>query len=186
MSEMICTCRAEGVREVEVRRLRIFHRMGLDDMSDLTAAIILSLGFDFQAEAEIYADQWFGVSVETPLVEKGLSIECDDPADGLAALWEELAEKFPEKVSVKQNTSAMGVRVTERISAALLSNYESAEALYRGHRVQAHKGDNDCPPCDDCSVFMSLSVTAHVVLGESWGSRDLEKAVEKSFEGWHA
>lgn len=186
MSEMICTCGAEGVREVEARRLRILHRMGLDDMSDLMEAIVLSLGFDFQAEALIEADQWFGVSISTPLVEKGLYIECDDPADGLAALWEELAEKFPERVSVKQNTSDAGVRVTERLSKALLLNYEIAEMDYRSHRTAAHKDDNYYPRCEDCSVFMALSITAHIVLGERWGSRTVEKAVEKSFEGWRA
>lgn len=136
-----------------------------------------------QAEAEIYADQWFGVSIKTPLVEKDLYIECDDPMDGLAALWEELAEKFPERVSVNQGTSAMGVRVMERISKGLLLNYEIAEADYRSHRAAAHKDDNDCPPCEDCSVLMSLSITAHRVLEEAWGSRDIEKAVEKAFGG---
>jgi hypothetical protein len=181
MSEMICTCRADGVREVETRRLRIFHRMGLEDMGDLTTAIILSLAFDFQADGEICADMWFGVSLSSPILEKGLFIQCDWPGDGLAALWEQLAEKFPERVSVKSETSPMHVRVMERISAALLSNYESAEGAYREHRAAAHKDDNDCPPCEDCSVARSLSATAHWTLDEAWGARALEKAVEKAF-----
>lgn len=184
MSEMICTCRADGVREAEARRLRIFHRMKLDDMGDLTKAIVLSLAFDFQVtSADIGADMWFGVSLDTPLVEKGLYIECDWPTDGLAALWEELAEKFPERVSVNPSPRAMSVRVMERISSALLTNYLLAEALYRGHREAAHKDDNDCPPCEDCGVFMSLSITAHHVLDETWGARDLEQAVEKACNG---
>lgn len=182
MSEMICTCSVDGVRDVEARRLRIFRRVGLGDMGDLTTAIILSLGFDFQASAEIEADQWFGVSVRTPLVEGGLYVECDWPTDGLASLWEELAEAFPERVSVAGSASIMGVRVTERISAALLSSYERAEAVYREHRAAAHKDDNDCPPCEDCSVFMSLSITAHRVLDEVWGLRDVEQAIERAFE----
>lgn len=184
MSEMICTCQAEGVREVEARRLRIFRRMGLDDMGDLTTAIILSLAFDFQATAEIAADMWFGVSLDVPLLGVGPYIECDWPGDGFAALWEQLAEQFPERVSVKPAGATLGscIRVTERISAWLLANYVHAETSYRSHREAAHKDDNDCPPCEDCSVFMSLSITAHHTLDEAWGSRDLEKALKKAFE----
>jgi len=182
MNEMICTCRAEGVREVEARRLRVLHRMGLEDMGDLTTAIILSLAFDFQATAEIAADMWFGVWLATPLLEKGLDIECDWPGDGLAELWERLAEKFPERVSVKPDTRAGAVRVMERISAALLSQYEGAETAYRDHRAAAHKDDNDCPPCEDCAVLQSLSITAHRTLDEAWGSEVLDRAIEKAFE----
>lgn len=181
MSEMICTCRAEGVREVEARRLRIFRRIGLEDMGDLTTAIILSLAFDFQADGEIYADMWFGVSLSSPILEKGLFIQCDWPGDGLAALWEQLAEQFPKRVSVKPETSPAHVRVMERISAALLVQYEGAEAAYLEHRAAAHKDDNDCPPCEDCSVFRALLATAHWTLDEAWGARELEKAVEKAF-----
>lgn len=180
--KMVCTCEVEGVRSVEARRLHIFQLMGLDDMGDLTTAIILSLAFDFQADARIDADMWFGVWLTTPLLEKDLSIDCDWPMDGLAALWEELAEKFPERVSVKPNTSPAKVRVMERISASLLANYEGAEAIYRHHRVMSHKGDDDCPPCEDCAVFQSLSITAHRALDEAWGSEALDRAVEKALE----
>ncbi len=181
MDEMICTCRADGVREVEARRLRIFRRMGLEHMDDLTTAIILSLGADFQADAEVYADQWMGISLTTPLLEKGLFIACDWPWDGLAALWEELAERFPELVSVNPETAPMAVRVVERVSAALFSNYESAESLYREHRIRAHD-DKDFPPCEDCSVLQWLSVITHRTLDEAWGSRGLELAVEKAYK----
>lgn len=179
--DMICTCDAEGVREVEERRLRIFRRMGLEEMEDLTLAIILSLGCDFQVDAELYADMWFGLSISTPLLEEGLFPTCDWPGDGLAAAWEYLAEKFPDQVSVKPDTSPARVRVAERVSAALLLAYEEAEAAYREHRAEAHDGPNDCPPCEDCSTLLTLSVTAHHTLDVSWGSRGLEKAVEEAY-----
>lgn len=196
LREMICTCSAEGVYEVEQRRLRIFKRMNLDDMGDLTTAIILSLAFDFQADASIAADMWFGVSLRSPLLaderfaelgyvyqgQRYLNIECDWPGDGLAWLWEQLAEKYPERVSVRQGTPERNVRIMTRISSGLFSNYDSAWTLYRGHRVQAHKDDNDCPPCEDCDVYRSLFVTAHHTLDEAWGGRDLDKAIEKAFE----
>lgn len=180
--KMICTHEAAGVHDAEARRLRIFHRMGLDDMSDLTTAIILSLAFDFQAEAEIFADQWFGVSISSPLLKEDIWIECDHPADGLAALWEHLAEHLPEKVSVKAGDPAAARRVTERISAALLAQYDNAEASYQTHRKAAHNGPNDCPRCEDCTVGLALSITAHLTLDRSWGSEVLDVAVEKAFE----
>jgi hypothetical protein len=180
--EMICVCGAEGVREVEARRLRIFRRMGLDDPGDLTTAIVLSLAFDFQAEAHIAADQWFGVSLTTPLVENGAYVECDWPYDGLAALWEKLAEAFPDRVTVKAGTSAPHVRVAERLSEAFLVQYEAAEAKYREHRAAAHRDDNDCPPCEDCSVYRALSIQAHRVLDDAWGSDVLDQATREAFE----
>lgn len=182
MRDMICTCTAEAVRAVEERRLRIFRRMGLDDMGELALAIVLSLGFDFQASCELSADMWFGVDLTTPLVEAGLYIECDAPADGLAALWEELAEKFPERVSVKQGTSPARVRVTERISAALLGHYEQAEMTYRDHVGSAHKRDVGAAPCEDCEVFMQLYITEHMTLDATWGDASLDASVARAYE----
>ncbi len=185
--EMVCVCDSDGVREAEARRLGIFRRMGLGDMEDLTTAIILSLAFDFQADAEVYADQWFGVSVETPILEGGVFVACDWPSDGLTAIWEHLAEKFPDRVSVHHETRAprgmrgMPVPVTERISKALFAQYESAEGAYREHRASAHKDGNDCPPCEDCDVLMTLAGKAGNVLNESWGSRALDPAIDKAF-----
>lgn len=188
MSEMICTCDAEGTRGVEARRLRIFKRMGLDDMRDLTTAIILSLAFDFEADASIAADMWFGVYLDTPLIKdtpsaaRGLSIECDWPHDGLAYLWEQLAEKFPERVSVNPNPKTLALRVSERVSSALLRHYEEHDAKYRDHRALTHNGPNDCPPCEDCDVLLTLKVVAHHALDEMWGSDALDRAIEKAWD----
>ena len=180
--DMVCTCSADGFKEAEERRLRIFHQMGLDEPRDLTEAIILSLAFDFQADAVVEADQWFGVSVVTPLIPDGIYIECDWPSDGLASVWEHLADKFPERVSVKQNTSAYRVRVAERVSSVMLERYETAEAMYRSHRTGAHKDDNDCPRCEDCDVLKLLSILAEHSLQRYWGSEVMTKAVEEAFE----
>lgn len=176
--EMVCTCRAEGVREAEARRLRIFRRMGLGSMRDLTTAVILSLGFDFQAEADVGADMWFGVWVQTP--NGNVDVQCDAVGDGLAAAWEHLADAQPQLVSVCEG-GGEGNRVVERLSAGMLAWYEGAEAAYREHRAAAHRDDNDCPPCEDCSVLRSLTVTAQVMLEDAWGARDLEPAIEKAY-----
>lgn len=180
--DMVCVCSVEGVREVEARRLRIFKHFGLDDMGDLTTAILFSLAFDFGATVDLAADMWFGVGLSTPRLDKNLYIECDWPGDGLAVLWEHLVEKFPEAASVKGAATPSHIRVTERISAALLAQYESAEAAYRNHRKEAHAGPNDCPPCEDCAVGMSLRVAAHQTLDRAWGADVLEPAISKAYE----
>lgn len=177
--EMVCTCSVAGVREAEARRRKIFQRMDLDDASDFTEAIVLSLAFDFQADVDVCADQWFGVSLQTPLLEKGLYVECDWPGDGLAALWEHLAEAFPDRVSTKKNPSLPLRRIEERILSALFQQYETAEGQFREHR-DSH-GDKNAPFCEDCSVFMGLSITAHRTLDEAWGSRVMDPTVEKAF-----
>lgn len=179
--DMVCTCEVDGVRETEARRLRIFHRMQLDDMKDLTLAVALSLTFDFQASADVAADMWFGVSLDTPLLKDGLYIQCDWPYDGLAALWEQLAAQFPERVSVNPNRQAEHA-VAERASAELLAQYEVAEAAYRSHRTTVHPKD-DSPRCKDCDALMETYIRAHKALDEAWGAKALDGVIDRAFEG---
>jgi hypothetical protein len=176
---MVCTCRTDGIREVEDRRLRIFRRMRLKDMNDLAEAIVLSLAFDFQCDAEVYVDQWFGIGLETPLVDKSLFVPCDDPADGFAAVWEHLAERFPERVTKMDREP--NARAAERISAALFERCVVTERDYEGHREGAHDGPNDCPPCEDCDVLLTLMISAHIALEMAWGRRSLDACVEAAF-----
>jgi hypothetical protein len=180
MRNMICTCNVDGMREVEERRLRISQRMGLSSGRDLTSAIIFSLAFDFGADGWLDADMWYGVGLKTPLME-GLYIECDHPGDGLAALWEELAEKFPERVSVEPNMKDRHIRITDRISAWLFANYVHVDDVYRAHRVSTHKDNNDCPPCEDCDVFRSLISMTRAALEGAWGLDVLDKAIDKAY-----
>lgn len=177
---MVCTCDVEGVRETEARRIRIFQRMKLDNMKDLTTAILLSLAFDFQGEASnIYADQWFAVSFQSPLM--SLDVECDWPADGFAVIWEHMAEQFPERVSVKLGGLESMARICLRISAVLLSQYEEAMARYTSHREVHKDNPHDSYKCEDCSVFMSLSIIACQSLMDEWGFDALKDATEKAF-----
>ena len=177
---MVCTCRAEGVREVEARRLRIFGRLRPGSMRDLTEAVVLSLAFDFSCEADVYADMWFGIAFKTPLLGKvGWFIPCDAPHDGFAAIWEMLDARFP---SLATRAPERPPRQTEeRISAALLARYEETERAYREHRAARHGGPNDCPPCEDCDVLLSLCVSAHSALDAEWGSRSLDACVEAAY-----
>jgi len=176
---MVCTCRVDGVREAEERRLRIFRRMGLKVMEDLTTAIVLSLAFDFQADADVGADMWFGVYVSSPV--GGVSVECDAVEDGLAAAWEHLANRDPQRVSVCEGGSGH-IRIVERLSAGVFAWYEVADRAYREHRAASHRDDNDCLPCEDCSVLLGLSIRAKIVLADVWGARVLDPAVQKAFD----
>lgn len=173
--DMICTCTVAGVKEVELRRIRIFNKLCLDECNKLTTAIVLSLGFDFQAEAEIYMDQWFGVSLETSLLEKDLFIQCDDPGDGLAALWEYLVEKFPDKLSVNSRQNIEHAQAAVAVADALFQQYKTAETSYRDHRV----GHSDEEFCDECSRLLSILNKLHYSLNNYWGLCDLDVSIEK-------
>lgn len=179
---MICTCSFSGVQESEMRRLRIFQRLGLTDMRELTTVVILSLAFDFGADVDLYADQWFGISLTSPLVDERLEIECDHPADGLAALWEYLVEKFPECATAMGAATSFHTQVTNRVSEALLSHYEAQKACAKAHREAEHADRGYTPTCVDCAVGLNLSIAAHLLLGESWGSHVLDAAIVKAFE----
>jgi len=185
--DMVCTCRREGMREVEDRRLRIFKLMNLFEMRDLHEAIVMSLAFDFECDAEVYVDQWFGISLKTPLLKEGLFIPCDEPHDGFAAVWEELNEKFGRATRLARGEKKMAMTgedrlaVAGRISSALFSAYERANEAYEKHR-ESHEGPNDCPPCEDCEVLLSLQISARHALDAKWGSRSLDKCVERALE----
>ena len=148
-------------------------------MRSLTTAIILSLAFDFEADAEVYADMWFGISLRTPLLEDGVFVQCDWPHDGLAELWEYLAHKFPERVSVQRDRSDLQANVANRISAGMMERYEEAQRAYRDHRGGAHP-DRACPPCEDCEVLASLSNALRCMLDLEWGSKDVDPAIERA------
>jgi len=175
--EMVCTCGLDGVREAEERRLRIAERMQLPRMSDLATALVLSLAFDFGCDAWLYADMWFGLSLETSLVPEGVYVECDHPIDGLAAAWEALAERFPERVSLGPGLDPE----TRKRSAELLAACVAADAPYREHRKTVHEGKDGW--CDDCSRIHHPYVEAHIALNEAWGSKTLEPAVNAAFGG---
>lgn len=175
---MICTCRIDGFLPTEERRLRIFNRMRLDDKEDLTTAIVLSLAFDFKAEVDLLADQWFGLSLDTPLLEDGLYIECDDPEDGLAYMWEHLAEKFPERVSVRGDRKSNSEGVAALVSAALVEQLKSAEAHWRG---MGRIGDERQP--DTYYAGLELLVIAEHTIRNMWGGNVLDAAIERAFGG---
>jgi len=186
---MVCTCERDGVREVEDRRLKIFRHMRLHEMGSLTQAIVLSLAFDFECDAEVDVDQWFGIFLKTPLLNEGVFIPCDGPQDGFAAAWEMLDQRFPGRASVsemKGKPQALcgedRAAVAQRISAKLFQIYDEFAVAYRKHRDEAHQDSNDCPPCEDCEVLLSLRVSAHHALDGEWGSQDLDTCIQAVFE----
>jgi hypothetical protein len=175
--EMICTCKPEDFLSTEERRLRIFNRMRLKNKEDLTKAIVLSLAFDFQVEAHLAADMWFGVSLETPLLEDSLYIECDNPEDGLAYLWEHLADKFPERTSVSVEKRKKSEEIAALVSAVLVEQYKVAEMRWSG-APRAEDGKRE-----DAAYWAALElfVLAEKAVRGVWGSADLDMAIEKAF-----
>lgn len=181
--DMVCTCELDGAQAVEARRISIFQRMGLDEMWDLTPAIVMSLAFDFQAEADIYVGMWFGVSVSTPLVEEeSLFVECDFPEDGLALIWEYLANRFPERVTVKTGASQTRAQSVPRISARMFFLYEDADAEMRAHHGKIHGTDHSLSDCADCNYLIHVRSILSVARSRAWGSDCLEAEVDAEIE----
>ncbi len=183
MSErMICTCNLEGLREVQDRRLRIFNRMGLNCAQNLTTSIVLSLAFDFQCEVFFDLDMWFGASLETSLLpDHQLYIESDNLADALAYFWEYLADKFPERASVKEQKSEKQIRIEQRLSEILFFDYQQDIINYNQHIEVNHNGRYSSQ-CDDCYLLLNLNTIRHQTLDNFWGCNDLDLAIQKYLE----
>jgi hypothetical protein len=179
---MQCICGEYGVRAAEERRLRVFERLGVARMNDLLTAVVFSLAFDFGCTAGILADQWFGVSVRSSLDTEGIFVPCDAVSDGLLAAWENLAGRYPERVTTNPARSSGSVTIARVVSGVLIAQYGAVERAHREHRRAAHKDDNDCPPCVDCEVGMTLRSIAMASLGIAWGERVLDPAIEKAFD----
>ncbi|HYX22222.1 MAG TPA: hypothetical protein VFA98_15370 [Thermoanaerobaculia bacterium] len=178
---MVCTCKKDGVLEVEERRLRIYKRMGLRHSFDLAEAIVMSLAFDFGCEADVDVDLWFGISFRTPLLGEGFQA-CDDPFDGFAAIWEACAEKAPERVTCAGQASAVHGSAVEIVSAALVVRYTHDEQRYRDHRAEKHDGPNDCPPCEDCEALLALMISSAHALSWEWGRNRLDECANAAFD----
>jgi hypothetical protein len=73
-------------------------------------------------------------------------------------------------------------RVEERVSAALIDNYERAAVAYQKQKTEheaAHKLEQgeSYHWCDDCTALLALKNIAHAVLDREWGSAVLEPAI---------
>lgn len=183
---MVCTCDHEDFIKTEQRRLRIFSRMKIRDMENLTSAIIMSLAFDFLAEVNLFADVWFGVLLKTPLLEEdGLYVQCDHPEEGLALLWEHLAEQFPERVSVSANPeSPLHTTIAKGVSEHLLNSYVTSSKRYRG--FLAKHGDRDFREYQndpEYLISLELFVATKAMLLRHWGSETMREAIERAYEG---
>lgn len=178
--EVICTCNADGIREVEARRLRIMRRMRLNRAADLTSAIVLSLAFDFRADAWISADMWFGVSLETPLHSDGLYVECDWPGDGLAFMWEKFADMFPECVTVNVGAWFADIQAVEATAYDLMKEVDRGEKDREVHKLEKHAGEY-VHECAECRDGIDRAVAAHHALEDFWGAESLDLAIDKAF-----
>ena len=131
---MICTCRQDGQIRAEARRLEVQQLLAVADPSMLCETLIMSLAFDFEADVEVYADQWFALDVEAA----GFSddIQADHPLDGMIELWLRLREAFPEKISRPPERSPQ----TEIWSARQIQRLQLSDSVVAEH-------DAKCPEC---------------------------------------
>jgi hypothetical protein len=175
---MICTCDIDGFKETEDRRLRIFKKMPIYGMHSLATSIIMSLAFDFQCEASIYSDQWFGVTIKSPLLEDPLWIECDHPFDAFAFAWEYFADKFPGKISWHSYETTD--KYIESISEAMFATYKVSENNLNNH----YKTHDDCKyncGCDICNSLSHILCYQKQHIEESWGAKVFDTEINNRY-----
>ena len=164
---MICTCSLDGFEQAEARRVRIFNRMGLTNPAELTTAIILSLAFEFGAEADVAADMWFDVGVLTD--QKSVYVQCDCPCDGLAAVWEHLS-------------GSDGVAPLNPVTGGdyLLSRLRTEWSAKTEHQ-DTHVDKKYDTSCQACREHLHKRVDAQINLERFWGSDVMQPTIEKAF-----
>ena len=152
-------------------------RLGLAHTNELTLAVLMSLAFDFSADAEVFLDQWFGVQVTTPCKPSGLFVACDDPADGLVYLWTELVAEFPDRVATRGGGTAADVETAARWSAERVAVLQDLDVAKAAHQAEhGNKYDNSCATC---RTHIERFVENQVALDRAWGSSVLDAAVER-------
>jgi hypothetical protein len=175
MSEMICTCSVDGLREAIEARLKAMDLLRLRTADDLPSAVIMSLAFDFGADAYIEADQWFGVGIS------GAGwIGCDEPLDGLIYHWLALAEAQPERVTRGPGTDA-DIAISRAATEGSLSAIALIEERREAHRATVPEGKRSSHWCATCEVEIAPWTEAQLALRAYWGDAVLEPAVRAAF-----
>ena len=176
---MICTCKSKGIRELETMRVSAMRRLGVADPAALTSAIIFSLAFDFSADAEVDMDQWFGVSVRTPLRSESLFIACDEPEGGLLYLWGTLDKEFPDRSSARGPGVERDFVAASDASRALVEAIVAAERASEAHH--ASHGGNYVHDCTTCRQNLDVEVDLHIKVGKMWGGDTMTPEVDRLF-----
>ena len=174
-TDMICTCEPDGVAEVDVMRLDVMKRLGLSRPEEMATAVIMSLAFDHGADAEIYLDQWFAVSLSAPIPSGGLSVACDDPMDGLAYLWLQLEELSPARRTSRGDGTEADVEAAARWSAERIAQLEAIDAEEKAHH--ATHGEKYDDKCTECRYLIGESVMVHKSIHRGWGSAAIDAAL---------
>lgn len=103
---MVCTCSPEGRAGADARMRSVLHRVGAGSQHLLPRAVTaerflsevaMSLSVDLGAHlTQVLMDQWFVVTAEQILGEdreRRIVVQADAVEDGIAAIWEFLADE---------------------------------------------------------------------------------------------
>lgn len=162
--KMICTCDIDGLREAEQAKIRALEALGLLDESQLARCLILSFPLEIGGCFSVHADQWFAVVLRLS-ADVVYDVECDDPLDGIVAIWNALSTRVPI-------TNATDARAR---SSALLDAYVAAEVSASEHSI----GCDDCAAGKRCETQRSLDnaecLAKEAVYGR-WGAPQVDES----------
>jgi len=162
--KMICTCDTDGLREAEEAKIHALEALGLVDESQLARCLMLSFPLEIGGCFSVYADQWFAVVLKLS-ADVIYDVECDDPLDGIVAIWNALSARAPI-------TNAVAVRAR---SNALLDAYVAAEEVASEHAI----GCDVCTAGKRCETQRSLDnaecLAKEAVYGR-WGAPQVDES----------
>lgn len=163
MSEMICTCSDEGLREAESLRIDVARNLGLKT-ADLSLGVVASIETDFGAAWAVCSDQWFGVDAGE------FYTECDHPLDGFCWAWQQLAKKNPEKVRVMPAPSPE----IELVSRTQLDAHKKARAAWGNHKqVGCCETTSAWRLCPEGQALFDAVRQTHRDIDKKWGAPDV-------------
>ncbi len=169
---MLCACTVDGLREVAARRLMVMRQLGVARPADLTSAVIMSLAFDFGADAAILPD---GIEVTT--TQRAISVLCDLPLDGLCHAWAVLSAETHD--GHRGAGTAADAVVVETAMAVRLEALADAQTTDRAHRRAAH-GGSYVDSCAECRRGLTAWGVMARALDLAWGAAALDAAVERA------
>lgn len=156
--EMVCTCKPDGSAAAERARLTTRDALGAPP-SELATAVCLSLAWEHGAAIRVASDMWYGVWIV--FGDESGYVECDNPLDGMIALWTALEMRRP-------GHGRLGAVATVEHEVVALSRSQIAALTFAHDAYEAHKVScSECVPVPSAERSYHQCSVARQLLGET-------------------